>query len=297
MLFKGENPEKQQQKSSSSYIKHGMQSLGKVPSARRPPANLPSLKSEHSGTDAAVPLVPPGAQGWGKQDSTTSSPSTTTQQTPTSTTAISQNSSTTTVPAIQQPPSPPQLTAHQAAIALPVTNPVPHTHKQVNLFFIDYSNIIVNYFIKLQSPHSAQTAPTDKLWSSVTSGFQDGAAGGASHPPLYHSPQFQHEFPSLSSGDGVPTRTGPDALPYPTPAGGTSTGGAVGLSLRPQTEGSWSQGGQRGSSNIAAEANGGQARPGTAAHLGGPPQLPPQVGLQQQPFPPQIRGVLPPFVS
>lgn len=26
--------------------KHGMQSLGKVPSARRPPANLPSLKAE-----------------------------------------------------------------------------------------------------------------------------------------------------------------------------------------------------------------------------------------------------------
>ncbi|KOB62969.1 Large proline-rich protein BAT2 [Operophtera brumata] len=26
--------------------KHGMQSLGKVPSTRRPPANLPSLKTE-----------------------------------------------------------------------------------------------------------------------------------------------------------------------------------------------------------------------------------------------------------
>lgn len=109
-----------------------MQSLGKVPSARRPPANLPSLKSEHSGTDAAVPLVPPGAQGWGKQDSTTSSPSTTTQQPPTTTPAIAQNSSTTTVSSNQQPPSPPQLSAHQAAIALPVTNPVPHTHKQVH---------------------------------------------------------------------------------------------------------------------------------------------------------------------
>lgn len=105
-----------------------MQSLGKVPSARRPPANLPSLKSEHSGTDAAVPLVPPGAQGWGKQESTPTSVTTTSQQTPTTTTATSQNS--TTIPS-NQALSPPQLSAHQAAIALPVTNPVPHTHKQV----------------------------------------------------------------------------------------------------------------------------------------------------------------------
>lgn len=134
MSFQGENPEKQQQKSSSSYIKHGMQSLGKVPSARRPPANLPSLKSEHSGTDAAVPLVPPGAQGWGKQDTTTSSTSSTSQQTPTSTTVISQNSSTTTIPSNHHPSSPPQMSAHQAAIALPVTNPIPHTHKQVIFF-------------------------------------------------------------------------------------------------------------------------------------------------------------------
>lgn len=54
-----------------------MQSLGKVPNARRAPANLPSLKSEHSGNDASVPLVPPGGPGWGKQE-TTSSTSTST---------------------------------------------------------------------------------------------------------------------------------------------------------------------------------------------------------------------------
>lgn len=66
---------------------------------------------------------------------------------------------------------------------------------------------------------SVQPAPTDKLWSSVMSGQE-------SHPPLYQSVQFQHEFPSLSSGDGGPTRTGSDAPQYPS-----------GLSLRPQTEG------------------------------------------------------------
>ena len=54
----------QQQQKSTLPRKHGMQSLGKVPSARRPPANLPSLKSEHSSSDPAVSLVPSGGSGW-----------------------------------------------------------------------------------------------------------------------------------------------------------------------------------------------------------------------------------------
>lgn len=43
--FKNENLEPSSVKSQLSR-KHGMQSLGKVPSTRRPPANLPSLKTE-----------------------------------------------------------------------------------------------------------------------------------------------------------------------------------------------------------------------------------------------------------
>ncbi len=55
---------KPQQKSAPQ--KHGLQSLGKVPTARRAPANLPSLKAEHSGNDPTVTLVPTGAAtgGW-----------------------------------------------------------------------------------------------------------------------------------------------------------------------------------------------------------------------------------------
>lgn len=48
-----------------SNRQHGLQSLGKVPSARRmpPPAQLPSLKSENLGNDPTVTLVPTGGAG------------------------------------------------------------------------------------------------------------------------------------------------------------------------------------------------------------------------------------------
>ena len=46
--------------------KHGLQSLGKVPTARRAPANLPSVKSEKGGNDPTVVLVPTGGSGWAK---------------------------------------------------------------------------------------------------------------------------------------------------------------------------------------------------------------------------------------
>lgn len=49
--------------------RHGLQSLGKVSSRRAPvPANLPSLKSENSGNDPRINLVPTGAPGWGKKE-------------------------------------------------------------------------------------------------------------------------------------------------------------------------------------------------------------------------------------
>lgn len=47
-----------------------MTALGKVPTARRP-TNLPSEKSEHSGNDPSVNLVPSGGAGWGNKQNET----------------------------------------------------------------------------------------------------------------------------------------------------------------------------------------------------------------------------------
>ncbi|XP_076258307.1 no circadian temperature entrainment isoform X3 [Rhynchophorus ferrugineus] len=247
-ISRGENTEKPTQKCPSSHIKHGMQSLGKVPSARRAPANLPSIKSEHSESGAAVPLVPPGATGWGKQEQSN---------------AQSQSIQNGTSQSHGAPPAAqgPQLTPHQQTAALPSTNAVPPHSKQTSV-----------------TAQPAGSSAGDKLWSTVmASGPPDGV-----HPPAYQSPQFQHEFPSLSAGDGA-GGSGSRASEY----GATGLGGGqAGLSLRPQTEGSWTQGGQRVSDN----SRGGSVQPGVA------PQLSAQVGRQAEHLPPQVRSVLPPFM-
>ncbi|XP_041368189.1 protein PRRC2C-like isoform X2 [Gigantopelta aegis] len=66
-IYKGKSVETPQAKVTRQ---HGLQSLGKVGSMRRmpPPANLPSLKSENSGNDPTISLVPSGGSGWGVKE-------------------------------------------------------------------------------------------------------------------------------------------------------------------------------------------------------------------------------------
>ncbi|KAK5649329.1 hypothetical protein RI129_000358 [Pyrocoelia pectoralis] len=233
--YTGESLETQQQKNTIPR-KHGMQSLGKVPTARRPPANLPSIKSEHTGSDAAVSLVPSGGVGWGKQD---------------------QNSPSTNVPSVSTvtvTTSPPLVQQNAPPVNTSATNSIPSSNKT-------------------HITSSATPVTSDKSWSSVMSGAD------LLQPPPYQSPQFQHEFPSLSAGDGALPRTGVDTQYGPGP------------SLRPQTEGSWIQGGSRPGTEPPPRSN--------SAPLGPPPQLSVPVGQNQppqQPLPPQFRGLIPPFM-
>lgn len=142
----------------------------------------------------------------------------------------------------------PQINAHQPTVNVPVAN-IPQGNKH--------------------TPPVASVS-TDKSWSAVMSGPD------LSHPPPYQSPQFQHEFPSLSAGDGAQQRTGTEVQYGPGP------------SLRPQTEGSWIQGGTRGTPE-------GQPKNNLAPQVA-PPQLSAQAGLPSgQPIP-QYPVFAPPFM-
>uniref|UniRef100_A0A8C9WKQ0 Proline rich coiled-coil 2B n=1 Tax=Scleropages formosus TaxID=113540 RepID=A0A8C9WKQ0_SCLFO len=61
--YKGKSIETQR---NTVVTRHGLQSLGKVATARRmpPPAHLPSLKSENKGNDPNVIIVPKDGTGW-----------------------------------------------------------------------------------------------------------------------------------------------------------------------------------------------------------------------------------------
>jgi len=195
-LYRGESLEPHQQKSTLPR-KHGMQSLGKVPSARRPPANLPSLKSEHSGNDPAISLVPSGGTGWGSKPGETSQTVTHTQ------------------------PPPPSVPAVTTAVAAPQTSVAPTVPGVVSGAPGAVSPPAPS--LPIQQAHSSD----NKSWSSVMAG--PGEAGP--HPPSFlahQSPQFQHEFPKLSSGDGQVPATGQK--------GGSDMQYGPGPSLRPQSK-------------------------------------------------------------
>ncbi|XP_037269751.2 uncharacterized protein LOC119161406 isoform X2 [Rhipicephalus microplus] len=223
-IYKGkslENPK------TSAAPKHGLQSLGKVGAGRRmpPPVNLPSLKSENSGNNPNISLVPSGGQGWGSAgkekgkspEENSSGPQQQSQhsQSPTS---HSQGP-----PASKQPQQPqPQLQPPQQQQPPPQQQQAP----------------VATSTSAPGGPGSGVTVGGGvgssagvKTWSSVTSS-QEG--GGPERNFLGHqSPFFPQEFPKLAGGD-VPIDG--------TQRSATDSQYGPGPSLRPQMEGTWSRG-------------------------------------------------------
>lgn len=189
-----------------------MQSLGKVPSARRPPANLPSLKAETSS---------PAPQASTDQ----------TQQ--------------------QQP----QINTSSASWAAELPS-----QSQPNLN------------ASSASVREAQQSATS--WSSVATGSSL-KEENASQPPLYQSPQFQNEFPSL---DGSTTSAMCASATSPHQITISQDSGETQMNLRPSTDAaSWMQQQQNTTSGRGAGENGNYA----------PPELA---------VPPKFMALLPPFL-
>ena len=208
--------------------KHGMQSLGKVPSARRAPqpVNLPSLKAE-SGV-----IAPESPNSNSLSSSTSVSGGVTSGAVPVS-----------SVP--QTTPNPPGWAGSAPETATPaVAGSKPP---------------------QSQSPApsgAATTVPAPQATNAVVPGHQPAATG----QPRQTAPittflerKFQQEFPSLTAEpqvSGPPVKRAPVSQPTPVVAGPASVSEiprqespqplqyGPGPSLRPQTEGSWVQGGR-----------------------------------------------------
>lgn len=191
-----------------------MQSLGKVPSARRPPANLPSLKAETS-----TPTDP----SWGTE--TTQSQGTT--ATITSTTAVA--------PATTNS-GPNSVSASNNTLAVSSS---PNSVTSLN------SNSISSTLVSSSNQsNTSSSASSSTTWSSVATG----APVEIAQPPLYQSPQFQHEFPSLDGSVPAPSKGNRTDRTDPLNSDGQH------MSLRPQTDAaSWMQQQQQGGAGNRGE--------------------------------------------
>ncbi|XP_071563268.1 uncharacterized protein Nocte isoform X9 [Temnothorax nylanderi] len=214
-VSRGESLEPHQQKNTLPR-KHGMQSLGKVPSARRPPANLPSLKSETSSSDPAVSLVPSGGSGWATTKDSTSSTTTTT------TTVATSLDNTTTVSSTAQ-------CAAGTTVSTSIHSLLPTQQNVAQAPFLDQTN-------------------NKSSWSAIMSRSGDGGMPG-------NQQQSNRELNA---------QYGP------------------GPSLRPQTEGSWIQGGSRTASGAAPVTSAGPGNGNTPAAQGLPLNIPVTGGHTQE---------------
>ena len=209
--------------------KHGLQSLGKVPTARRAPANLPSLKAEHSGNDPTINLVPAGhssSGGWtaNKDDNgETAKPniSKTVNSTGASgandTVALVKNPSSSSVSAVSASASTSSVAASSAA-SVASTGAAAGT----------------------SPPTSGNFPPSASLSSKTTWGQ---AASKKPKPFIgQRSPLFGQEFPSLTGNTESPAQPVDVETGSPSPPPGIKTDPKYGPgpSLRPQSFATWS---------------------------------------------------------
>nr|XP_046191411.1 protein PRRC2A-like isoform X1 [Oncorhynchus gorbuscha]XP_046191412.1 protein PRRC2A-like isoform X1 [Oncorhynchus gorbuscha] len=255
--------------------RHGLQSLGKVASARRmpPPASLPSLKAENKGNDPNVSLVPKDGTGWASKQEPAD---------PKSTDVLSAPQLESQQPVVSQTPAPTR----------PRTPPTPEVPPPV------------------PATVSAQAAGA-RSWAqaSVTHGAQGDGGKGSNQ----RSPFSREEFPTLQAA-GDQEKAGreqgtADQLYGPGPSlrppNMTSWRDGGGRALAPTGEGV-AEGGPGGVLAIEGAASGGQAGPpplqqqqNLQSH--GLPRNPPagSPGLPQPPMGPgfpQYRGIMPPFM-
>ena len=194
--------------------KHGLQSLGKVPTARRAPANLPSLKAEHSGNDPTINLVPAGHGASGGWTATNSQKEDVGESAKPNKNDASSNAN-----------SAPQSASGKVLSNSSAGGPTAPTNNSNNL----------------QQPSLSSKA----TWGSASTP----QTGKASGPYLSQkSPLFGQEFPSLTGNTEVSTQNaGELSSPSPPLGGKTDSKYGPGPSLRPQSFATWSFSGKQSS--------------------------------------------------
>ncbi|XP_051928469.1 protein PRRC2A isoform X2 [Hippocampus zosterae] len=251
--------------------RHGLQSLGKVASARRmpPPANLPSLKAENKGNDPNVSLVPKDGTGWASKQE---------QADPKSTDASSAPQQEPQQPVASQTPAPTRPRTPPASEVPTVTAMAP-------------------------APTQAVGA---RSWAqaSVTHGVQGDGGKGSNLPSRFS----REEFPTLqAAGDqdkaGREQGTadqwyGPGPSLRPQNVTSWRDGGGRGMAPTLSGEGA-AEGGSGGA--LLMDGAAGIPLQNSQSHV--PPRNPP-AGSPALPLPqppvgpgfPQFRGIMPPFM-